>query len=86
MRGFTVFYFSKNNIFIFSSDFLFISKIKLSSMVVLMKCNCNNTIGYQFWLDVSVSWEKSSNCDKLGKMSCHFTANGKYEHLLCIQY
>ena len=33
-------------------------------MVELMKCNCINTRGYQFWLDVSVSRKKSSNCDK----------------------
>ena len=51
-------FFLKNNIFLFLSDFQLISKIKLSSMVVLMKCNCNNTRGYQFWLDVFISWKK----------------------------
>ena len=55
---------SKNNIFIFFSDFQLISKIKHSSMVVLMKCSCSNTRGYKFWLAVSVSWNKSSNCNK----------------------
>ena len=33
----------KNNIFLFVSDFQLISKINLSSMIVLMKCNCTNT-------------------------------------------
>ena len=54
----------KNNIFLFVGDFQLISKIILSSMIVLMKCNCNNTRGYQFWLDVSISWKKSSNYNK----------------------
>ena len=45
------------HVFIFS-DLPFISKIKLSRMVVLMKCNSNNIRGYQFSLDVSVSWNK----------------------------
>ena len=54
----------ENNIFLFVSDFQSISKINLSSMIVLMKCNCNNTRGYQFWLDVSISWKKSSNYHK----------------------
>ena len=54
----------KNNTFLFVNDFQLISKINLSSMIVLMKCNCNNTIGYQFWLDVSISWKKSSNYEK----------------------
>ena len=54
----------KNNIFLFVNDFQLISQINLSSMIVLMKCNCNNTIAYQFWLDVSISWKKSSNYDK----------------------
>ena len=61
---FWLFYFSKNNIFIFFSDFQFIPKIKHSSMVVLMKCSCSNTRWYQFWQGVSVSWKKSSNCHK----------------------
>ena len=61
---FWLFYFSKNNIFIFFSDFQFISKIKHSNMVILMKCSFSNTRWYQFWLDVSVSWKKSSNCHK----------------------
>ena len=61
---FWLFYFSKYNIFIFFSDFQFISKIKQSSMIVLMECNCSNTRGYQFWRDVPVSWKKSSNCHK----------------------
>ena len=55
---FWLFYFLKNNIFIFFSDLQFISKIKHSSIVVLMKCSCSNTRGYQFWLYVSVSWKK----------------------------
>ena len=59
---FWLFYFSKNNIFIFFSDFQFISKIKHSSIVVLMKCSYSNTRGYQFWLDVCVFWKKNSNC------------------------
>ena len=54
----------KNNIFLFTRDFQLISKIKLSSMIALMKYNCNNTRGYQFSLDVSISWKKSSNYDK----------------------
>ena len=54
----------KNNIFLFVSDFQSISIINLSSMIVLMKYNCNKTIGYQFWLDESISWKKSSNYDK----------------------
>ena len=61
---FWLFYFSKNSIFIFCSDFQFISKINNSSMVVLMKCSCSNTRGYQFWLDLPVSCEKNSNCHK----------------------
>ena len=76
----------KNNIFLFVSDFQLISKINLSSMIVLMKCNCNNTTGYQFWLDVSISWKKAQITINLGKMSCHFTTNGKYELLLCTQF
>ena len=48
----------KNNIILFSSDFQFISKMNLSSMIVLMKFNCNNTREYHFWLAVSISWEK----------------------------
>ena len=35
----------KNNMFLFACDFQLISKINLSSMIVLMKCNCNNTRG-----------------------------------------
>ena len=76
----------KNNIFLFVSDFQLISKINLSSMIVLMKCNCNNTTGYQFWLDVSISWKKAQITINLDKMSCHFTTNGKYELLLCTQF
>ena len=76
----------KNNIFLFVSDFQLISKINLSSLVVLVKCNCNNTRGYQFWLDASISWKKAQITINLGKMSCHFTTNGKCERLLCTQY
>ena len=61
---FWLFYFLTNNIFIFFSDFHFISTIKHSSMVVLMKCSCSNTRWYQVWLDVYFSWKKSSNCHK----------------------
>ena len=78
--------FFKNNIFLFVSDFQLISKINLSSMIVLMKCNCNNTTGYQFLLDVSISWKKAQITINLGKMSCHFTTNGKYELLLCTPF
>ena len=76
----------KNNIFLFVSDFQVISKVNLSSMIVLMKCNCNNTRGYQFWLDVSILGKKAQITINLGKMSCHFTTNGKCEPLLCTQY
>ena len=76
----------ENNIFLFVSDFQSISKINLSSMIVLMKCNCNNTRGYQLWLAVSIYWEKAQITINLGKMSCHFTTNGKCERLLGTQY
>ena len=76
----------KNNIFLFVSDFQLISKINLSSMVVLMKCNCNNTRCYQFWLDVFISWEKSQITINLGKISCHFTTNGIFERRRCTHY
>ena len=61
---FWLFYFSKNNTFKFFSDFQFISNIKFSSIIVLIKCNFNNTRRYPFWLYLSFSWKKSSNCDK----------------------
>ena len=76
----------KINIFLFVSDFQLISKINLFSMIVLMKCNCNNTRGYQFWLDVSISWKKAQITINLGKTSCHFTTTGECERLLCTQY
>ena len=55
-------------------------------MVVLVKCSCSNTRGYQFWLYVSIFWKKAQIVINLGKMSCHFTTNGKYKRLLCSQY
>ena len=61
---FRLIYFSKYNIFLFARDFQLASKINPSSMIVLMKYNCNNTRGYQFWLDVSISWKTNSNYDK----------------------
>ena len=69
------FLFLKSNIFLFVSDFQLISKINLSSMIVLMKCDCNNARWYQFWLDVSISWKKAQITINLGKMTCHFTTN-----------
>ena len=86
LSSFWLFYFEKNNIFQLFSDFQLISKIKLSSMIILMKCNCNNTRGYQFWLDIFISWKKVQIVINLGKMSCHFTTNGTYVRLLCTQY
>ena len=47
-------------------------QIEHSSMVVLMKCSCSNTRGYQFWLDVSVSWETSSNRHKFRQNALSF--------------
>ena len=60
-------------IFLFFSDFQFISKINISSIVVLMKCNCNNTRGCPLWLHRSFSWKKDQIVIDLGKISCHFT-------------
>ena len=76
----------RNIIFLFVSDFQLISKTNICSMIVLMKCNFNNTRGYQFWLDVSISLKKAQITINLGKMSCHFTTNEKCERLLCTQY
>ena len=64
ITNFDCFTFRKITYLYFLSDFQFISKIKHSSMVVLMKCSCSNTRWYQFCRDVSVSWKKSSNCHK----------------------
>ena len=60
---FWLFYFSKNSILLFFSDFQCISKIKPSSIIVLIKCSCSNTRGYPLSISI-ISWKTSSNCDK----------------------
>ena len=75
----------KNNIFLFVSYVQLISKINLTRLIVLMKCNYTNTRGYQFWLDVSISWKNAQITMNLTKTSCYFTTNGKCERLLCTQ-
>ena len=64
ITNFDNFTFRKIIHFYFTVIFQFISKVKLSNIVLLIKCNCNNTRGYPFWLYLSFSWEKNSYCDK----------------------
>ena len=74
ITNFDYFTFRKTTYFFF--QWLSIHKNNLSSMVVSMKCNCNKTRGYQFWLDVSVSSKKAQIVINIGKISGEFTTNG----------
>ena len=79
--------FLKNNIFVFFNDFQIIFKLKPSSMIVLIKYNCSNTIWYPFRLYVSISLKtKAQIAINSCKNSFHLTTNGKYEQHLCTWY